>query len=176
MQSVTSSTSSPLFRSQAVIRQSAGLPHDRLLAERFRQWIPGWGTRQLSFSDFRGACSEIGIFVVRHSLRDAYGYAFWLGSVPYIYLASYLCGSELVITAYHELAHIIYHPSHPEIFKRTGNLWNWSKCHRQAEIVGVMAWMPHRIADGMTADELMREFGVRRKVAEFRASLNLWMG
>jgi hypothetical protein len=80
----------------------------------------------------------------------------------------------MAITANHETAQILYHPSHPKVFERSGNLWNWSKCNRQAEIVGAVAWMPLATADGLSVDELMREFGVRREVAEFRASLNLW--
>jgi Zn-dependent peptidase ImmA (M78 family) len=98
----------------------------------------------------------------------------WQRTGPIIDIADDIFGPELIVTAFHELAHVLYHPAHPRIFRRAGNLWNWSKCHRQAEIIGVIAWMPLTIADGLSADELMREFGVRREVAEFRASLNLW--
>jgi len=175
MQSVTSLTSDAWPRLPVgKVRTCPADKTDRFLVERFRQWIPGWSQQQLSFAGFLDFCDWLGIRVMRCRLLDAYGYAFWIGATPYIYLSNHIGGPELVITSWHEVCHILYHPSHPEVFKRTGNLWNWSKCHRQAEIIGVMAWMPHGVADEMATDELMREFGVRREVAEFRASLNLW--
>jgi Zn-dependent peptidase ImmA (M78 family) len=147
---------------------------DRLLVERFAEWIPGWGRRQLCLADLTDYCERHRIEVVFADLQDADGYALWAGSASYIYIASHLRGPEKVITAYHELAHILYHPPHPEVFKRTGDLWNWSKCDRQAEIVGEVAWMPESEVRGLQVEELMRSYGVSRPVAEFRSQLRLW--
>jgi len=116
----------------------------------------------------------IGIEVKLRHLVKAYGRSYWKGGVPRIDLPLNIDGPELLISAWHEVCHLLYHPAEKAPFTRYGNLWNWSKCDRQAEIIGVMAWMPHGPADLMTPDELMKEFGVRREVAEFRASLNLW--
>lgn len=147
---------------------------DRFLVERFTEWIPGWGRRQLSLVDFYELSESLGVEVVDYPFEQDAGYAFWVGDIPYVYYSNRLSGSEQVITCYHELAHILYHPPRPEVFKRTGNLWNWSKCDRQAEIVGVVAWMPEPMVHDMTVSDLMREFGVRREVAEFRINLSLW--
>lgn len=140
--------------------------------ERFAEWIPGWGKRQLCLADLSDYCERQQIELVEYPLEDADGYALWVSSVPYIYVANHLRGPEKVITGYHELAHILYHPSHPEVFKRTGDLWNWSKCDRQAEIVGVLAWMPEVV--GLSVEEVMTRFGVSRGIAEFRLHLRLW--
>lgn len=141
--------------------------------ERFAEWIPGWGRRQLCLADLTDYCERHGIEVVFADLEDADGYALWVSSVPYIYIASHLRGPEKVITGYHELAHILYHPPHPEVFSRVGNLWNWSKCDRQAEIVGVVAWMPE--IKGLVVEEVTERFGVPLDVAKFRVELNLWL-
>ena len=155
----------------AVKRRSGS---DRFLVERFSQWIPGWGRRQLCLSDLTDYCERHQIEVVFADLEDADGYALWVGGVPYIYIAHHLRGPEKVITGYHELAHILYHPPHPEVFRRTGNLWNWRKCDRQAEIVGQLAWMPN--VAGLSVDQVMAQFGVSHEVAVFRLQLKLWAG
>ena len=153
----------------AVKRRSG---NDRFLVERFSQWVPGWGRRQLCLADLTDYCEGHGIEVVFDDLEDADGYALWVGRVPYIYIGRHLRGPEKVITGYHELAHILYHPPHPEVFRRTGDLWNWSKCDRQAEVVGVVAWMPY--VNGLTVEQVMQQFGVSRAVSNFRTGLKLW--
>ncbi len=149
--------------------RSAGT--DRVLVERFSQWIPGWGRKQLSLSDLYQLCNEAGIETVEYDLTDADGYALWVGGTPYIYIGERLTAAEKVITGYHELAHILYHPEQPEVLRRCGH-WNWSKCDRQAEIVGCVAWMPD--VGAMTVGQISGEFAVSREVASFRASLRLW--
>jgi Zn-dependent peptidase ImmA (M78 family) len=151
-----------------------GRKTDRFLVERFSQWIPGWGLRQLTLDDLGNLCDDCGIVVVEIEL-DADGHAVWLGGQPFVYINSLLPYSERVITGFHELAHILYHPSDRQVFKRTGrDLWNWSKCDRQAEIVGLLAWMPETQARGLNAEELMKRFQVRRQSAEFRSNLRLY--
>jgi Zn-dependent peptidase ImmA (M78 family) len=152
--------------------QSLERKTDRFLVERFTQWIPGWGVRQLRLDDLGNLCDECGIVVVEAEL-DADGYAMWIGGQPFVYINSWLPYSERVITGFHELAHILYHPSDAEILHRRA-LWNWSKCDRQAEIVGCVAWMPEPQARGRSAVDLMDMYDVRRESAEFRSRLNLW--
>jgi Zn-dependent peptidase ImmA (M78 family) len=147
---------------------------DRFLVERFASWIPGWGRKQLSLADFYEFAESLSVEVIEYPFIQDAGCAFWVGVTPYIYYSSKLTGPEQVITCYHELAHILYHPSRPEVFRRTGDLWNMSKCDRQAEIVGVIAWMPETVVRGLSVDDLMNEFGVSRKLAEFRSALTLW--
>jgi Zn-dependent peptidase ImmA (M78 family) len=77
------------------------------------------------------------------------GLAFWLDGRAFVYINSLLPYSERVITGFHELAHILYHPTDNQILHRRA-LWNWSKCDRQGQ------------------------YEVRRESAEFRASLDLW--
>jgi Domain of unknown function (DUF955). len=140
--------------------------------ERFAEWIPGWGRRQLCLADLTDYCERHGIEVVFADLEDADGYALWVSGAPYIYIAQHLRGPEKVITGYHELAHILYHPSHPEVFRRVGNLWNWSKCDRQAEVVGVVAWIPN--CYNLSTSDLMQIYGVGWEIALFRSKLQLW--
>lgn len=148
---------------------------DRTLVERFSQWIPGWNRRQLTFDDLENLCDECGIIVVEEPLEDAEGYAFWIGSTPFIYINAVLPYPEKVITGFHELAHILYHPpSEDATFLRRYANWNWSKCDRQAEIVGCIAWMPDSEARGRSVEELMDRYEVMRDVAEFRSQLYIW--
>ncbi|HEY7544432.1 MAG TPA: ImmA/IrrE family metallo-endopeptidase [Blastocatellia bacterium] len=147
---------------------------DRFLVEAFSQWIPGWGRRQLGWSDLEALCTDLGIELIQAHLKDADGYAFWVDGTPYIFVADHLSGPEKVIAGFHELCHILYHSEHSSIFRRCGNLWNWSKCDRQAEIVGAVAWMPD--VRGLSVEEVMEEFGVSRDVALFRSQVILWEG
>jgi Zn-dependent peptidase ImmA (M78 family) len=149
---------------------------DRFLVERFTTWLPGWNRRQLQLEDFERLATGLGIAVVEAALDEADGYAFWVDRSPYIYLKENLSYAKKVIAAYHELAHILYHPADRGVFRRTGrDLWNWPKCDRQAEIVGSIAWMPDSEARSLTVEELMEFYGIEREVAEFRAGLHLWM-
>lgn len=145
---------------------------DRFLVERFSEWLPGWGRRQLTLVDFYELAYSLGIEVVEYPFDRDCGHAFWIGAQPYVYYSSRLPGPEQVITCYHELAHILYHPVIPAGFKRERSFFNFDKWQRQAEIVGVVAWMPS--VEYMTAEYIMREYGVSRETASFRAGLNLW--
>jgi Zn-dependent peptidase ImmA (M78 family) len=159
------------------MRNLAGRKSDRYLVERFEQWIPGWGRRQLTLDSLGNLCDECGIVVTTTPLEGD-GYAFWLEGCPFIYVNSLLPEGEQVVTLGHELAHVLYHPSSDDaVFLRAHSFWNWSKCDRQAEIVGCVAWMPDRmISKYMTIDHIRQEFGVRRETAAFRLSLDLWPG
>ncbi len=143
---------------------------NRFLVERFTQWIPGWGARQLSLMDFYSVCEQLGIEAVEYTLDGADGYALWAGGSPYIYISNRLPGPEKVIAGFHEIAHILYHPNDPKPLK----FFNYGKADRQAAIVGAVAWMPGRLAWGQTVEGLMEEFGVSREVASFRFGLKLW--
>ena len=148
--------------------------HDRFLVERFSQWIPGWNRRQLTLDDLGNLCDDCRVVVVELPLEDD-GYALWLEADPFVYINSQLPYSEQVITGFHELAHILYHPNSEDLMqlRRAAN-WNWSKCDRQAEIVGCVAWMPDVLVRGLHAEEMAQVFDVRRESAEFRAQLKLW--
>lgn len=148
--------------------------NDRFLVERFSQWIPGWNKRQLTLDDLGNICDDCGIAIVEMPLEDD-GYAVWLEADPFVYINSQLPYSEQVITGFHELAHILYHPNTQDRLRlrRLAN-WNWSKCDRQAEIVGCVAWMPDALVCGLRAEEMTELFDVRRESAEFRAQLKLW--
>ncbi|MEW6129612.1 MAG: ImmA/IrrE family metallo-endopeptidase [Acidobacteriota bacterium] len=147
---------------------------DRFLVERFCQWVPDWNRKQLSLDALGNLCDECGITLEELEL-DADGLALWEDAEPYIYINSQLKYSERVITGFHELTHILYHTPRPEIFRRQSNCcWNFSKQDRQAEIVGLVAWMPEAATRGLSVESLMLKFDVRRESAEFRASLNLW--
>jgi Zn-dependent peptidase ImmA (M78 family) len=150
----------------------ANRKNDRFLVERFTQWIPGWGIKQLTLDDLGNLCDDCGIVIVETEL-NCDGLSFWLDGEPFVYINSHLNYAEQVITGFHELTHILYHPTDDEILHRRA-LWNWSKCDRQAEIVGVVAWMPETQARGLSPNALMHQYGVRRESAEFRAGLNLW--
>jgi Zn-dependent peptidase ImmA (M78 family) len=120
-------------------------------------------------------CDNNGIVIIEISLsRD--GYAFTQNNTPYIFINSRLNYAEKVVTGYHELAHLLLHAPNPEVFRRQKNCcWNFSKCDRQAEIVGLVAWMPETQARGLSPGALMHQYDVRWESAEFRAGLNLWV-
>jgi hypothetical protein len=147
--------------------------NSRFLIERFTSRIPGFNRRRLSLPDLAGLCEPQGIEIVYLPMRRLHGVAHEDGGYRYLYINSLIPATEQVINGYHEYTHITDHVLDVEPFKSTGNLWNLPKYERQAWIIGVLAWMPEPLAWGLSVEQLMQGFGVRREIAEFRASLNI---
>jgi Zn-dependent peptidase ImmA (M78 family) len=106
-------------------------------------------------------------------LRALHGAAVEEDGFQYLIINSLLRGAEKVIAGFHEFCHLTDHVLDVDVFHFTGNLWNVNKYERQANIVGVIALMPAPSIQGLSVEDIMREFGVRREIAEFRASLGV---
>jgi Zn-dependent peptidase ImmA (M78 family) len=94
------------------------LKSDRFLVERISKLIPDWGIRQLSLDALGNYCDQNGIVVFEVPLSEADGYAFYQGDIPHLFFNAKLNYAERVISAYHELAHLLLHTPDPEVFRR----------------------------------------------------------
>ncbi|MGH9764681.1 MAG: ImmA/IrrE family metallo-endopeptidase, partial [Blastocatellia bacterium] len=103
----------------------------------------------------------------------AHGCSFHEGGRPFIYINSLLSHPEQVIAGFHEFHHLTDHALNTDVFLSTGNLWNRSKYEYQAQVVGVLAYMPDPLVWGLSAEEIQSCFGVTRQLARFRASLGI---
>lgn len=148
--------------------------NSRLLIERFANRIHGFNMRRQSLCDLYDLCEPLDVEVVQKPMRKLHGAAIEDMGFHYIYINSLLSGPLKVIAGFHEFCHLTDHALNVEAFKSTGNLWNLSKFERQAQIIGVIAWMPSVEIEGLSIEQIMREYGVPRNVAEFRLSLDLW--
>ena len=142
-----------------------------MLLGRFLDRIAGFNDRQLTLADLAELCDRKGIELVQMPLRSLHGCALYQDGIPFLYINSRLNASDKVIAGFHEFCHLTDHALEVGVFKSTGNLWNLRKLERQAQTIGVLAWMPEAEAAGLEIDELMARFAVRREVAEFRSSL-----
>lgn len=142
-----------------------------MLLERFSQRIDGFNQRQQSFEDLSALCISRGIELVQMPLRTLHGCALFEDGIPFLYVNSLISAAERVIAGFHEFCHLTDHSLEVGVFKSSGNLWNLPKVERQAQVVGVLAWMPDSDAGELSVEELMACYGVKRAVAEFRASL-----
>jgi hypothetical protein len=57
------------------------------------------------------------------------------------------------------------------VFKSTGDLWNYSKYERQAQVVGVVALIPDCALTGKSVRELCTYFAISYDLARFRLLL-----
>lgn len=144
-----------------------------MLIERFEYRLPGFNLRPFTLPDLYDLCDELEVSVRRIPMQYLHGCSFVEGGEVFLYINSLLRGPEQVIAGFHEYCHITDHCFDVEAFESTGGLWNLNKRERQAQTVGVVALMPHPLVEGMTVNDLMREFGVSRQVAEFRAALRV---
>lgn len=144
---------------------------NRLLFERARHYIEGLNVEQQTLGNLCHACEDRRIEVRRLPFRRAHGCSFYEGGQPFIYINSLLSIAEQTIAAHHEFVHIQEHAFEVEVFHSTGDLWNLSKYEYQAQAVGAVAWMPDPLIFGLGIEGIMREFGVSRRLAEFRLSL-----
>jgi Zn-dependent peptidase ImmA (M78 family) len=79
--------------------------------------------------------------------------------------------SEQIVAGFHEFAHLLFHPLDCCDFTSDAFAWNLSKAERQAQSVGVISLMPTSQIVGMMTEDLMREYDVSRRTAEFRLSI-----
>src|SRR5262249_28635755 len=155
-------------------RKSKEIHNDRMLIERFMARVPGLNRFRLAFVDLLASCDAYGIVVIQQPMRVLHGSAIHSSTRPYIMINSHLSGPEKVIAGFHEFTHIIDQEVPENSYRlSTGNLYNMSKSERQAQVVGVIALMPGPEARGLTVEDMMRIYGVRREVAEFRVTLKL---
>lgn len=144
-----------------------------MLIERFSNRLPDFNRRSFSLPDLYNICDELEVNVGRIPMQYLHGCCFVEGNEVYLYVNSLLRGPEQVVAGFHEYCHITDHCFDVEVFESTGGLWNLNKRERQAQIIGVVALMPAPSIHGMNVEDIMREFGVRREIAEFRASLRI---
>jgi Zn-dependent peptidase ImmA (M78 family) len=142
-----------------------------MLVERFRYRLPGFNRRTFTLRDLFDICDEINVRVKSLPMQLLHGCSFVESGEVFLYVNSLLARPEQVIAGFHEYCHITDHCFGVEVFQSTGNLWNLSKREYQAQIIGALALMPATMISGLTVVEIMYQFGVRREIAEFRASL-----
>jgi Zn-dependent peptidase ImmA (M78 family) len=142
-----------------------------MLIERFRRRLPGFNVRRFCLRDLYDLCSYRGIDIIQMPLRALHGAAAEEDGYQYIFINSLLQNTEKIVAGFHEFCHLTDHVLDVDVFHFTGSLWNVNKYERQANIIGVLALMPAPSIQGMTVEDIMRQFGVRREIAEFRASL-----
>ena len=155
------------------LRRRSNPASDRLLLERFSNRIPGFNVRPQHLTDLDGLCDELDIEVVQLPMRRLHGVALEDGGFRYLYINRLLDGAEKVIAGFHEYCHLTSHSLNVAVFKSTGGLWNLDKYERQAQIVGTVALMPEPAIRHLSVEEIMREFSVSRRIAEFRFSFTI---
>jgi Zn-dependent peptidase ImmA (M78 family) len=146
---------------------------DRLLLERFCSRIPGFNVQSQCLNDLYRLCEQLDIEVVQFPMRQLHGAALEDDGFRYLYINRLLSTPERVIAGFHEYCHLTSHSLDVAVFKSTGGLWNLDKYERQAQIVGAVALMPEPAVCSLSVEEIMREFSVDLRIAEFRASIRI---
>src|ERR1044072_2447294 len=137
------------------------------------QRIAGFNERSLNLLDLRALCGAVGIEIVLAAFEYLHGYPLYESDAPYLFVNCNLNCSEQIIAGFHELCHFLEHGLFIGRFLSIGQMSNLSRLEREAEIVGTVSLMPAPLITGMTVEDLMRKFDVRREIAEFRASLRV---
>ena len=145
---------------------------NQLLMERARQRIEGFNSHQLNLEDLYAHCDDRRIEVVWMPLRTGHGCSFYEQGHAFIYLNPLVSKPEQIIAGWHEYHHIVDHVAEQAVFS-TGTFWNLSKLEYQAQVVGVMAYMPDPMVWGLSVEDIRRRFGVSEQLARFRASLGV---
>jgi len=142
------------------------------LVDFFTKRIDGFNVQSLTSDDLALECERSGITILSDHFEKAHGGSLWVDEYPFIFLSDSLSEPEKVVTGFHEFCHLEFDPP-GDIFLSTGNLWNWQKAERQANIVGVIALMPDTEVIRMTVDRMMGYYGISRELAQFRFDL-MW--
>jgi hypothetical protein len=142
-----------------------------LLLERFSTRIDGFNVRRQTLQDLYGLCDRYEIEIVRLPLRRLHGAALEDAGYKYLYVNKHIAGYQQVISGFHELTHHLDHALGVEVFKSTGNLWNLPKFELQAQLIGVLCWLPETEIQGMSVDEIMKAHAISRNLALFRLSM-----
>jgi hypothetical protein len=146
-------------------------PNDRMLLERFAHRIRGFNDRQLCLNDLYVLCEERGIEPVEIPMLTLHGCAFNQDGIPFLYINSRLSRAEKVIAGFHEFCHLTDHSLEIGGFKSSGSCWSLSKIERQAQLIGVLAWMPQAQAAGLSVEELVAQYSVKPQIARFRVAI-----
>jgi Zn-dependent peptidase ImmA (M78 family) len=146
------------------------------LIQYYTDRIPGFGSKSLALPDLFAVCESDGIEVFRTPFDRLHGCAFFEDDAPFIFINSTLPAAEQVIAGWHEYDHLTRHMLKTHcpyncVFTSSGSMVNLSRIEREAQVVGCLALMPHPLVVGLSLEDIMREFGVSRNTAEFRANL-----
>lgn len=144
-----------------------------MLVERFVKRIPGFNRFQLSFSYLIELSEAYGIKVLQIPLDLHHGQWIISNKRSYIVINSEISAPLQVIGGFHEFAHVTDHAPLRLLDHYSGGLCNIRKFERQAQIIGVMAYMPDTEILGLSSEDLMRRYGISREIAMFRLSLML---
>lgn len=101
-------------------------------------------------------------------MRGLHGSAYEEDGYKFIYINPLVSRTEQITAGFHELFHIFNHAGDGRICMSRGATVRISKQEKQAQAVGVIALMPLPIVAQMTIEDMMREFDVPRKLAQFR--------
>jgi hypothetical protein len=140
--------------------------------EAVRREVPDLGRRSLTLGDFEACCGRLEIEVIYLEMEEVRGVSFYEQGVPFIGLNSVLPRPEMVVTAFHELTHLLAHPFTEERFSEADADFSPEVYELEANVVGVVALIPDEAAPWPLARRLVRRYGVTPRTAHFR----LWLG
>lgn len=135
---------------------------------RFALRVDGFNKRPLRLCDLYTICEDEGIEVIELQMRRLHGGAFEEDGYKFIFLNSLVSYAEQIVAGFHELFHTFNHVGDGVMCYSKGATQRLSKQEKQAQIAGVLALMPLSSVFQMTIEDMMREFDVSRKVAQFR--------
>lgn len=139
--------------------------------EKFSVEVEGFNQKSLGLNQLIEICDGKKIELIEKPFRGLHGIAIEDRQHDYIFINQIISYSYKVIAGYHELFHILHHVGNGQECLSYGGVINLSKKEYQAQAVGVIALMPDVMIQGLSIEDLMREFDVSRRIAEFRFCL-----
>lgn len=135
---------------------------------RFEQVVEGFNQRSLRLFDLVTICEALDIEIVEKRMRSLHGSAYEEDGFRFVYINSLISPAEQVVAGFHELFHIFHHIGDGKLCQSRGATVRLSKQEKQAQAAGVIALMPLGVVYELSIEEMMREFDVSRRLAEFR--------
>jgi Zn-dependent peptidase ImmA (M78 family) len=138
---------------------------------RFAQLVPEFNHQPLSMDLFYRVTEAHDIRVLEVPLLDTFGSTRRDEDYLFILINSLLYGTDRVITAWHEMAHVLLHPVSAEPMQSYGKFTSRDKHEREACAISVVALIPLPEIWGMTAEQIAARFRVSRRTARFRVQV-----
>jgi Zn-dependent peptidase ImmA (M78 family) len=123
--------------------------------------IAEFGRRSLTYQDLESECIKRDICLYEVPMRRLHGLSWTDDDGAFICLNRNLYPAAKLLAGWHELAHILLHPTERHLLASRGDLWNRRKEESEAHAVAAIAVCPYLPSDA--------ENGTR--VETFRAEL-----
>lgn len=134
----------------------------------FTRLVPGFSEVRLSLDDLAIECDRRGIDLIEIPMRRLHGCSWTDEFGPCIYLNRLVPIQQRTIAGWHEFAHLQLHLTDSQVLMSAGSLRNRGKFEREAETIGVIAFLPLALIQGMSAETIAATFGLPKKTANFR--------